>query len=254
MVIKRIAGALGAAGRAVGTVLSRTACIPGDFIQGEVHITGGLFTAEVQRVTVALIVDTGAGNGVEFHTSDLGGRFRLEPRERQVIPFLLTVPWEAPLSSSPGGPHRGLTTEVRAKVAVAGTAGGEDRVPIHVEALPSQKAVLTALDQLGFQSHGSAIEHGRLPGVHQQLPVRQAIWLAPPPRYLDRIAGAALTFVADPWNLTVVIQPRGRPEPASGVQLAPRQYRFTHDQVLDIAWSTEILTWLESVAAGIPRH
>ncbi|GHH43938.1 hypothetical protein GCM10017774_42470 [Lentzea cavernae] len=71
---------------------------------------------------------------------------RVPAGELLAIPFQLPLPWETPITAVGGQPLPRMTVGVRAELVIAGAPDKGDLDPILVGPLPSQDAVLTAVD------------------------------------------------------------------------------------------------------------
>ncbi|MEO3782610.1 sporulation protein [Actinocorallia sp. B10E7] len=263
MVFKRILGSLGMGGPSVDTVLSTPACRPGGTLSGQVHIKAADYAVEIQRVTLGLVTRMESEHGdeetnatVEFHRVDVAGAFQLQPGQDQSIPFEFDVPWETPLTSVFGTHLHGMSLGVRTELAIAKAVDKGDLDLVSVEPLPSQQVVLSAFSQLGFQFKGADVEHGHLAGVDQRIPFYQEIEFYPPAQYRGRVNEVELTFHADPWNLTVILEADKRGGLFSGGHDAVGRFTISHDEALTADWTSELLAWLESLTShgGFHSH
>lgn len=141
---------------------------------------------------------------VTFGTTPVAGSFRMEPGERQSLPFAFPVPWQCPFTSVGGWTLRGMRLGVRTRVDVPGAVDPGDLDALSVEPLPVQTAVLQALEQLGFGFRRADVERGRLRG--SDLPFYQEVEFAPPGHLRRSINELEVTFLADPAGCDVVLE------------------------------------------------
>ncbi|ROO89028.1 sporulation-control protein [Actinocorallia herbida] len=257
MIFKRMLGSLGIGGPTVDTVLHTPSCPPGGTLRGEVRVQAADYDVEFQRIGLGLVtrieVEHGEGEATgdaEFFRADVSGGFRLAAGQRTAIPFELAVPWETPVTSFYGTPLRGMAMGVRTELAVAAGVDKGDLDAFEVTPLPSQAAVLEGFGALGFAFKGADVEYGALHGVDQRLPFYQEIEFHPPAGYRGRVDEVELTFVADPWNLTVILEAdrRGGPFGAGGDALG--RFALAHDEAVRADWPSVLVQWLDAVAAG----
>ncbi|MEU5845811.1 sporulation protein [Saccharopolyspora shandongensis] len=255
MVFKKLLGALGVGGPSVDTVLHHQHVRPGENLAGEVRITGGNQDVTVENVVLGFVtrIETERGGhdghaGVEFHRAVVAGRFELREGEDKTIPFQLPVPWETPITSVYGQHLHGMTLGVRTELAIAKVADKGDLDPVSVEPLPAQEKVLEAFSQLGFHFKSADLEHGRLHGVHQELPFFQEIEFYPPQQFAGRINEVELTFVAGPHGLDVVLEADKRGGFFTPSQDAFGRFHASHEEALSTDWAGRIHGWLEQVA------
>lgn len=253
-------GAFGVGGPKVDTVLGDPRVRPGETLAGEVRITAADYGADVQRVALSLVTrvevehEEGEATGaLEFHRVDVAEAFRLEAKADRVIPFELPVPWETPITEVYGQPLHGMVMGVRTELALARAVDKGDLDPVAVAPLPSQEAVLTAFDRLGFTFKGADVEHGHLHGVAQRLPFYQEIEFFAPPAYGGRIGEVELTFVADPAGMAVVLE-ADRRGGLFGSSDQIFRLRIGHPEAVALDWATELSRWLDDLVGGAIGH
>ncbi|MCD0448579.1 sporulation protein [Actinocorallia sp. API 0066] len=256
MIFKRVLGSLGIGGPTVDTVLHTPSCVPGGALRGEVRVQAADYDVEFQRISLGLVtrmeVEHGDGEAVgdvEFFKVDVSGGFRLKAGQSTAVPFELAVPWETPVTAVYGTPLHGMSMGVRTELAVAAGVDKGDLDAFAVTPLPSQEAVLDAFGALGFRFKGADVEHGRLHGVDQRLPFYQEIEFYPPPQYQGTINEVELTFVADPWNLTVVLEADKRGGLFSEGHDAFGRFTVAHADAAHTDWTAQIASWLDAVGS-----
>jgi sporulation-control protein len=211
MVLGKLLAGLNAGGASVDTVLDDTHTRPGGRLTGEVRLTGGDMSIDVQSVGVELAVraeleaaDSEWATGVALARQETKAGLRLEAGARHPVRFAVDVPWEMPITTYGGWHLRGMDIGVRTDVAIARAVDKDDLDPVTVHPLPAQERLLAALDRLGFRFRHADCEVGRIPG--SSLPLYQEIELAPAPAYADRINQLEVTFLAREGTMDVVLE------------------------------------------------
>ncbi|QUH02604.1 sporulation protein [Saccharopolyspora erythraea] len=255
MVFKKLLGALGIGGPSVDTVLHHPSTRPGEVLAGEVRITGGSQAVTIEHVALGLVTrietEHGGHDGdavVEFHRVVVAGRFELAEGEDRVIPFEFPVPLEAPVTEFYGRHLHGMTLGVRTELSVAKAVDKGDLDPVSVHPLPAQERVLEAFSRLGFHFKHADLEHGRLHGVHQELPFYQEIEFYPPGQYAGRVNEVELTFVAGPHGLDVVLEADKRGGFFTPSHDAFGRFHAGYEEAEHIDWAARIDEWLTQVA------
>ncbi|WP_329384430.1 sporulation protein [Streptomyces sp. NBC_01716] len=254
MVFKRLLGSLGVGGPSVETVLDGGAVLPGGTLRGEVRLTGGSASYDIDRLTLELVArveaehEEGESEGlVGFERYDIGGGFRLGAEESYRVPFAVPLPWETPVSELHGEPL-GIHLGVRTELEVAGAKDKGDFDPFDVRPLPVQEAVLEALGQLGFGFRSADLELGHIRGSGQRLPFYQEIELIPAPAYAHRLNEVEVTFLAHPGGTEVVLEADGRG--GSGVDDAMNRHAVGLDDPARADWNAVVTGWIDQLAAA----
>ncbi|GGL07323.1 sporulation protein [Sphaerisporangium melleum] len=261
MVFKRMLGALGVGGPSVDTVLATPRVRPGETLAGEVRVKGGDFPSDIEYISLGLVarVEIESGDAehtgtAEFFSARVSGPFRLGQGEQHAIPFQLPVPWETPVTEIGGARPHGAFVGVRTELAVAKAIDKGDLDQVSIVPLPSQDEVLRGFAALGFHLKSADLEAGRIYGVDQRLPFYQEIEFYPPAQWAGRINEVELTFVADPYGLTVVLEADKRARLFQPGSDAIGRFQVTHEQAARTDWASEIGRWLDSVAHGHGGH
>jgi sporulation-control protein len=251
LVFKRMLGALGVGGPSVDTVLTNPNCRPGGTLTGEVRLRGGDRPVDIEHVALGLVtrveVETGGGDlatGAEFHRVPVAGAFALAANAEHAIPFQFPVPWETPVNDVYGQRLRGMTMGLRTELAVARAVDKGDLDPVAVHPLPVQERILEAFAALGMRFKSADVEHGRIYGVAQQLPIYQEIEFWPAPQYAGRINEVELTFVADPQAVTVVLEFDKRGGMFTGGHDAISRFTVPHADADRPDWTQVVDGWL----------
>jgi sporulation-control protein len=211
MVLGKMLAGLNAGGASVDTVLDDAHTRPGGRLTGEVRLTGGDMSIDVQSVGVALAAraevesgDAEWSTGVPLAYTQLQGGFRLEAGAQHALRFALDLPWETPITVYGGWHLRGMDIGVRTDVAIARAVDKDDLDPVAVHPLPAQERILAALDRLGFRFQHADCEVGRIPG--SSLPLHQEIEFLPSRAYAGRINQLEVTFLARSGAMDVVLE------------------------------------------------
>jgi len=250
MVFKKILGALGVGGPSVDTVLANPQVQPGAELTGEVRITGGNHEVSIEHITLSLLTHVHSEHGaqaVEFHRAVVAGQFLLQAGENRAVPFMLPLPWEAPITDIYGQHLHGMNLGVRTELSVAKAVDKGDLDAVSVHPLPAQQRVLDAFPQLGFHFKKADLEPGHTHGLHQQLPFYQEIEFYPPAEFAGQLNEVELTFVTNPSELVVVLEADKRGGFFSSGQDAFGRIHVTHEQAMTTDWAGELIRWLHHV-------
>ncbi|MFY1696227.1 sporulation protein [Solwaraspora sp. WMMA2101] len=250
MVFKRMLGAFGVGGPSVDAVLSNPNTRPGLTLAGQVDLAGGNFDTEIEQVTVGLVtrVEIEGGEqeetaGVEFHQVYVAGALRLAADQQLSLPFQVELPWETPITHFYGQPLAGMTLGLRTSVSARGAADPGDLDPVAVHPLPVQERILEAFGTLGFQFVGADLEYGQLAGLAQTLPFYQEIEYVAPPQY-PGVRQAELTFLADPYGVTVVLEFDKQAGLFTPGHDSYGHYRVAHDDADRLDWTSHVDGWI----------
>ncbi|MFI6812416.1 sporulation protein [Nonomuraea sp. NPDC050328] len=258
VVFKRMLGAFGVGAPSVDTVLATPSIQPGGSLSGEVRLAGGDFDAEIEHVTLHLVArievehgEAESGALSEFGSVRVSGPFTLAKGEQKVIGFELPTSWETPVTRIGGRPLTGMAVGVRTELAIAKAVDKGDLDVFAVEPLPSQRAILEALLDLGFRVKSADLEAGSLYGVRQELPFYQEIEFHPPAQ--APVGEIEITFVATPHTLDVVIEA----DKAGGhyTDDAIGRFALTHEEALRTDWPLRLREWLTGLSSyGTPHY
>jgi sporulation-control protein len=243
--------AFGVGAPCVDTVLHNSNTRPGFPLGGHVNLTGGSQAANIQHVTVALVtaLESVYGSGephgaVEFHRLPVAGRLRLEPGQRQAIPFTLPMPWETPITDVFGQHLPGITMGLRTEVAIAHSVDKGDLDPVDVHPLPVQEHILAAFAQLGFRFMGTDLEQGRIQGVNQALPFYQEIGFYPGPHYAHGLGQVDLTFIANPHTVDIMLEFDKHSRMFGGDHDTYGCYTVPHEGTDQVDWVSQVDGWV----------
>lgn len=251
MVFKKMLSALGVGAPSVDTVVTNPNTRPGLNLDGHVNLVGGTQPADIEHVAVGLVAvvevehEGGEQHGtVQFQDVRVTGPLRLEPGQRMSVPFVLPVPWEAPITEAFGHRLPGMTVGLRTEVAIARAIDRGDLDPVYVHPLPVHEHILDAFARLGFRFTGADLEHGRIRGVNQGLPFYQEIEFHSAPQYAHQIKEVELTFVTDPHHVEVVIEFDRRGGMFGGGHDTFGRYPVPHEGADQVDWTGVVDGWI----------
>jgi sporulation-control protein len=263
VVFKRMLGALGVGGPSVDTVLSQPGVHPGGMLTGQVNVVGGSTGVEIEHITLSLVTRMeveGSGDGYggtgEFHRIAVSGPLHLAAGQPIALPFELSVPWEAPITTAYATQLPGMVMGVRTEVAIARAVDKGDLEPVQIHPLPVQQRILDAFTQLGFVFRAAGLEYGQVLGVHQALPFYQEIEYFPAQRYAHSISQLELTFVANPHGAEVILEFDKRGGMFSGGHDITGRHTVTHTDADTLDWPEIVDSWIRQAVEnhGVPIH
>jgi sporulation-control protein len=172
-IFKKLLARVGIGAATVDTRLYDDLLAPGEMLNGEVYITGGDVSQEIDDIYLYLatqykreVDDTTVLEECILMEYRLSERFSLQPKEVKVIPFSLPLPEETPLT---------LTDQpvyLRTGLDISTAVDPKDTDYIQVRPHPLMQLVLEALENLGFQLYKVDCEYnphfgGRYPFVQE---------------------------------------------------------------------------------------
>jgi sporulation-control protein len=212
MVFDKIKAVLGL-GVSIDTVLHDANVVPGGTLAGEVRISGGEVEAKVQNITLeytALVEEDAKGEDrkatYDYFSAQVSGPFQLTPGTDQTIAFEAQVPWQTPFNTLDGRPLvGGMKLGVATTLALEQALDKGDLDALTVEPLPVQRAVMEAVEALGFTFQETDLEAGTVPG--SQMPFYQEVeYWCTGDEFKERIDELEVTFVTGPGNTEVLFQ------------------------------------------------
>jgi len=235
---------------------------PGGTLRGEVLLTGGQVDQEVESLGVTLLARVEQGNGTQptlvdlpFQNVHLAGNELVRSGAQIKVPFEMQMPWETPVTTVFGKYLTGMAVGLQTNLDLAKTVvDPQDVDAIPIEPLPAQHRVLDAMSRLGFQFRSANLVKERLGGAEQQLPFFQEINFAPSPAFASVFDEVAVTFLARPRDVQVVLDVHKRVRVAKGGGLAGRAQSMIGMFVVEYAalgrtnWEPRIEGWLREVA------
>jgi sporulation-control protein len=233
---------------------------PGGTLHGEVILLGGQVDQEVESLAVTLLarVEQGAEGetaDLPFQTIQLAGRELVRVGAQIKVPFEVQMPWETPVTTVFGKYLTGMAVGLQTNLNLARTVvDPQDVDAIPIEPLPAQHRILDAMTRIGFQFRDANLVKNRIDGVDQQLPFFQEINFKPSPAFATVFNEVAVSFLARPRDVQVVLDVHKRVRVLKGGGLGARSQPMMGSFVVDYAamgrtnWEQQIEGWLREVA------
>ncbi|GAB4183961.1 MAG: sporulation protein [Coleofasciculaceae cyanobacterium] len=170
---KKLLAKVGIGAATVDTRLYNDALVPGEMIEGEVYITGGDVSQDIDDIYISVVTqykreveDSTVTEECKLLKYCLSERFSLQPKEEKVIPFSFPIPEETPLTIG------NQPVYLRTGLDISTAIDPKDTDYIQVYPHPLMQAVLNALEHLGFQLYKVDCEYnphfgGRYPFVQE---------------------------------------------------------------------------------------
>jgi sporulation-control protein len=208
---KKLLASVGIGAAKVDTRLHTDSVAPGDEIEGEVYITGGDTTQEIQDIYLKIatqcwreVDDSNFQEEIVMVNYRLLEQLTIKSHEEAVVPFKIQIPYETPLTL--GDTPVYIRTGLDIKTAV----DPKDLDPLEVIPHPLMERVFIALENLGFQLHKANChftEH-----FHGNYPFIQEFEFRPTGEYIRSIDELEIIFRLTPHELEVLmeIDKRGR--------------------------------------------
>lgn len=237
---------------------------PGGTLHGEVLLVGGQVDQEVESLAVTLLarVERESGNGADpqvvdmpFQNVHLAGRELVRAGAQIKVPFEVQMPWETPVTTVFGKYLTGMAVGLQTNLNLSRTVvDPQDVDAVPIEPLPAQHRLLDAMSRLGFQFRSANLVQERVDGADQQLPFFQEINFGPSPNFAKAFNQVAVTFLARPRDVQVVLDVHQRVRVAKGGGLGARGRSMLGMFVVEYAalgranWEQQIEGWLREVA------
>ncbi|HEU5469905.1 MAG TPA: sporulation protein [Actinophytocola sp.] len=261
---QKVMASFGQGGAKVDARLLDRSVRPGATLHGEVLLAGGQVDQEVDSLGVTLLarVETGSGNGsaaqvedLPFQTVQLAGRELIRAGASVRVPFEVQMPWETPITTVLGKHLTGMAIGLQTNLNLAGSiVDPQDVDAVPIEPLPAQHRLLDALSRLGFQFSQAGLEKNRVAGLDQQLPFFQEIHFAPSRAFAGVFTDLAVTFLARPQDVQVVLDVTKRVRVSKGGGLSARGQSFLGSFTVEYAalgrthWEQHLESCLREVA------
>jgi sporulation-control protein len=237
---------------------------PGGTLHGEVLLAGGQVDQEVESLAVTLLarVEQESINGegpkvvdLPFQDVQLVGKELVRAGAQIKVPFEVTMPWETPVTTVFGKFLTGMAVGLQTNLNLSRTmVDPQDVDAIPIEPVPAQHRILDAMSRLGFQFRAANLSKERMDGADQQLPFFQEINFTPPQSFANVFNEVAVTFLARPRDVQVVLDVNKRVRVLKGGGLGGRGRSMLGMFVVEYAalgrtpWEQQIEGWLREVA------
>jgi len=233
---------------------------PGGTLHGEVILVGGQIDQEVESLAVTLLarVEHGAEGettDLPFQNVQLAGKELVRAGAQIKVPFEIQMPWETPVTTVFGKFLTGMAVGLQTNLNLAKTVvDPHDVDAIPIEPVPAQHRILDAMSRIGFKFRDANLVKNRVDGVDQQLPFFQEINFTPSPAFANVFNEVAVSFLARPRDVQVVLDAHKRVRVLKGGGLGGRAQSRLGSFVVEYAamgrtnWEQQIEGWLREVA------
>lgn len=262
---QKVMASLGQGGATVDALILDRNVRPGGTLHGEVLLVGGQVDQEVESLAVTVLARverTGHGSDgapevvdMPFQNVQLSGRELVRAGAQIKVPFEVQLPWETPVTTVFGKYLTGMAVGLQTNLNLSRTVvDPQDVDAIPIEPLPAQHRILDAMSRIGFQFRSANLAQNRLDGADQQLPFFQEINFAPPQNFARIFNEVAVTFLARPRDVQVVLDVNKRVRVQKGGGLGGRGQSMLGMFVVEYAalgrtnWEQQIEGWLNEVA------
>ncbi len=248
IMLKKFLARVGIGSAQVDTTLGNASLIPGEILEGEVHILGGDIAQEVDDIylKVATVYQREVDGStvqeecvlVNYHLLE---QFQIQAKQETIVPFSFQLPYETPLTLGKEPVY--VRTGLDIKVAI--DPGDCDWLEVRPH--PLMKAVFQALEELGFHLHRATCQHSH--HFNDVFPFVQELEFRPTGLYRDRIDELGVIFRLHSDELEVFVEIDRRTQGLGGffadaLDLDERYVRFCvtpADRSVITARLTEIL-------------
>ncbi|HYQ65429.1 sporulation protein [Actinophytocola sp.] len=257
---QKVMASFGQGGATVDARLLDRNVRPGGTLHGEVILVGGQVDQEVESLGVTLLarVEEGVeGETVDlpFQSVQLAGREMIKAGAQVKVPFEVQMSWETPVTTVFGKYLTGMAVGLQTNLNLARTVvDPQDVDAIPIEPLPAQHRILDAMTRIGCQFREAGLVKNRIDGVDQQLPFFQEITFAPSQAFGSVFNEVAVSFLARPRDVQVVLDVSKRVRVLKGGGLGSRAQSRLGSFVVEYAamgrtnWEQQIEGWLREVA------
>ncbi|WP_134686996.1 sporulation protein [Brevibacillus migulae] len=202
---KKLLASVGIGSAQVDARLAKDSLMPGEMVTGEVHISGGDISQEIDEIYMYVIThyeretnDTKVKEDCILLKHRLSERFVLQPKEQKAIPFSFRLPYETPLTM--GRQPVYLRTGLDIKNAV--DPGDSDFIEVLPHPLMSK--VLEAVKEIGFHMYKVDCEYNRQLG--RTYPFVQEFEFRPNGKYRSRLEELEVVFFLRENECEVLLQ------------------------------------------------
>jgi sporulation-control protein len=257
---QKVMASFGQGGATVDARLLDRDVRPGGTLHGEVILVGGQVDQEIESLGVTLLarVEEGAEGetaDLPFQNVQLAGRETIRAGAQVKVPFEVQMPWETPVTTVFGKYLTGMAVGLQTNLNLARTVvDPQDVDAIPIEPLPAQHRILDAMTRIGCQFREAGLVRNRIDGVDQQLAFFQEVIFAPSQAFGNVFNEVAVSFLARPRDVQVVLDVSKRVRVLKGGGLGSRAQSRLGSFVVEYAamgrtnWEQQIEGWLREVA------
>lgn len=257
---QKVMASFGQGGATVDARLLDRNVRPGGTLHGEVILVGGQVDQEVESLAVTLLARVEQGEGGEtvdlpFQNVQLAGNELVRSGAQIKVPFEVQMPWETPVTTVFGKYLTGMAVGLQTNLNLARTVvDPQDVDAIPIEPLPAQHRILDALTRIGFQFRNANLVKNRIDGVDQQLPFFQEINFGASPAFANVFNEVAVSFLARPRDVQVVLDVQKKVRVLKGGGLGARAQSRLGSFTVEYAalgrtnWEQQIEGWFREVA------
>lgn len=233
---------------------------PGGTLHGEVILIGGQVDQEVESLAVTLLARVEQGEegqtiDLPFQNVQLAGKELVRAGAQIKVPFEVQMPWETPVTTVLGKYLTGMAVGLQTNLNLARTVvDPQDVDAIPIEPVPAQHRILDALSRIGFKFRDATLVKNRIDGVDQQLPFFQEINFLPSQKFASVFNEVAVSFLARPRDVQVVLDVHKKVRVLKGGGLGGRAQSRLGTFTVEYAamgrtnWEQQIEGWLHEVA------
>lgn len=204
-IFKKLLASVGIGAAKVDTRLYDDSLILGEILNGEVYITGGDVSQDIDDIYLYLATEYQREVDDNTVTEEcvlvkhcLSERFNLQPKEAKVIPFSFQLPYETPLTL------RNQPVYVRTGLDISLAVDPKDTDYIQVRPHPLMQTVLDAIENLGFQLYKVDCEYN--PHFGSTYPFVQEFEFRPIGNYRGRLDELEVIFTLNSDLLEVFLE------------------------------------------------
>ena len=257
---QKVMASFGQGGATVDARILDRHVLPGGTLHGEVILVGGQIDQEVDSLAVTLLARVEQGPDGEttdlpFQNVQLAGRELVRAGAQIKVPFEMQMPWETPVTTVFGKYLTGMAVGLQTNLNLARTVvDPQDVDAIPIEPVPAQHRILDAMTRIGWKFRDANLVKNRIDGVDQQLPFFQEINFTPPPAGATVFNELAVSFLARPRDVQVVLDVQKRVRVLKGGGLGGRSQSRLGSFTVEYAamsrtnWEQQIEGWLREVA------
>jgi sporulation-control protein len=257
---QKVMASLGQGGATVDARILDRHVRPGGTLHGEVILIGGQVDQEVEALAVTLLArveqgEEGQTTDLPFQNVQLAGKELVRSGAQIKVPFEVQMPWETPVTTVLGKYLTGMAVGLQTNLNLARTVvDPQDVDAIPIEPLPAQHRILDALTRIGFKFRDATLVKNRIDGVDQQLPFFQEINFLPAQKFASVFNEVAVSFLARPRDVQVVLDVHKKVRVLKGGGLGGRAQSRLGTFTVEYAamgrtnWEQQIEGWLHEAA------